>query len=172
MPENLLRIDFARPASRVPQRGWWMLFGGMAVCGTAIALVAQVLVAEQDDREALDRARAARPAPAKKAVPDGNINGRLNASLRVARSLDGPWANLFAAVESVPAEDVALISIEPSMIRRTVQITAEARNWPAMIGHLKALQSDSRLYDVAIVSHEWMTQQPGRPIRYRIQGAW
>jgi Tfp pilus assembly protein PilN len=107
-----------------------------------------------------------------KGLADPRTTARRVASKQVAQSLQSPWADVLDAIEVKPNGNVALLSVEPSAIKRTVRITAEARDADAMIEHLGMLQQDARLTDVALVSHQRLVAIPGAPWRYQIQGTW
>jgi Tfp pilus assembly protein PilN len=67
---------------------------------------------------------------------------------------------------------VALLAVEPSAARRSVRLSAEARDAQAMLAWLQALQRDARLAQVLLVSHQVQTQTPGTPVRFQIQASW
>lgn len=89
-----------------------------------------------------------------------------------AQSLQTPWSDLLAALESAPSDSVALLSIEPSVQTRMVRLTAEARHARAMLGYVAALQKDARLSQVVLVSHQVQLQAPGTPVRFQLQATW
>lgn len=87
------------------------------------------------------------------------------------RSINAPWVELLAALEATPAT-VALLSVEPSNAKRSVTLTAEAGSPEHMLAYLRQLQSDQRLHDVVLVSHQTQTQAPGTPLRFQLEGRW
>lgn len=107
--------------------------------------------------------RASRPDPAELA--------RVTLVRKTAHSLGTPWTALLAALEAAPT-NVALLSVEPSAATRSVALTAEAANAKEMLDYLRALQSDNRLSNVTLVSHQVQVQAPGSPTRFQIQGNW
>jgi Tfp pilus assembly protein PilN len=91
---------------------------------------------------------------------------------QVAQKLVTPWSGLLESLESAPNQAVALLSVEPSASRRSVRLTAEARTLPDMVAYLGALQRDSRLSSVVLISHQVQSQMPGAPVRFQIQAGW
>jgi Tfp pilus assembly protein PilN len=173
---ELLDLDFA-PAARHVQPWGLALLG----CGILAVLVGGFVwgeawsaqaaqagtLASLDGQQAEADARSARPA-----TVSAGEQARNRATLRVARGLQTPWFDLLSALESAPHDSVALLAIEPSIARQSVRLTAEARDPSAMLDYLAALQADSRLAQVMLVSHQVQAQAPGRPVRFQMQAAW
>jgi hypothetical protein len=164
-------LDFAGQAKRAKPVGLVLLAAGVLALGLAGWALAPLLREAQTVRETVvDLSSRVAPAVAR-TQPDPREAGRMNASLQVARSLASPWAGLMNSLEHTPP-NVALLSIEPSAQKRTVVITAQARDAKAMLTHLKALQQDGQLRSITLVSHQRDDQISGNPLRYRIQGEW
>ena len=176
MNRNRLQLDFAQAAPRSPKLGWLLLVAGAALALLCLTEVADALAAKASYREALSGLQTSPATPQARPQPkegrDPREAARNLASRQVSASLHSPWADLLEAIEATPKDSVALLSIEPSAVKRTVRITAEAGTSQAMLAHLKTLQSDARLADVSLISHERRTQVPGAPWRYQIQGSW
>ena len=64
---------------------------------------------------------------------------------------------------------MALLAIEPSIQRQQVRLTAEARQPEAMLDYVAALQSDTRLSQVVLLSHQVQALSPGQPVRFQMQ---
>jgi Tfp pilus assembly protein PilN len=124
-------------------------------------------------QRALDalEARAA-PAPRQRAPVDPADIARGKVARQVAQHLVTPWADLLDTLESARIESVALLSVEPSVSKRTVRLMAEARDAQVMLTYLGTLQRDPRLSSVMLVSHEVQLKSPGTPVRFQIQAGW
>jgi Tfp pilus assembly protein PilN len=174
---NRLDLDFSGRPRRGPGLGLVLLAAGAVLVLLATARVAEALTARAANSgslaelEAAANRNTARPAP-KGAVNDPRLAARNAVNRQVAHQLESPWADLLEVIEVHPDGKVALLAVEPSAIKRTVHITAEARDVDAMLEHLSLLQKDPRLVDVVLVSHQRQTQAPGAPWRYQIQGSW
>ncbi|MFZ2651127.1 MAG: hypothetical protein WA210_13580 [Burkholderiaceae bacterium] len=176
MNRHLLQLDFAQAAPRAPRLGLFLLVAGTVLMLICLTQFADALAAKASYREALAELDAPRSVEQAKSPPqetrDPRNASRSLATRQVSQSLLSPWAELLQALETAPRGSVALLSIEPSALKRTVRITAEARTAQDMLEHLKMLQSDPRLADVTLVTHERQVRVPGEPWRYQIQGAW
>jgi hypothetical protein len=130
------------------------------------ARLADTLAGIEARREALAKG----PAPAVKADPAEL--GRSRAIRLVSQKLTTPWGDLLESLESVPVPTVAVLSIEPSVSKRSIRITAEARSPQDMLAYLGALQQEPRLSNAVLVSHQVQLQAPGTPVRFQMQANW
>ena len=175
MIARAIPIDFAPAAPGAARRGGALLLVGAAllclVLWQAARLVAErgAALAALHDIEA-DHRRAAAPAPAGK--PDPRQAALARSTRLVAATLNTPWAGLLGSLGSTARQDVALLGVEPSVAKRTVRLTAEARDEAAMLAWLAALQRDPRLSSVVLASHQVQAQAPGTPIRFQVQAQW
>jgi Tfp pilus assembly protein PilN len=168
-----LRLEFA-PGARRP------LGAGEAVLALSALLLCAVLLRlglQWSDRgeqlraiEALE-AKAA-PTPRTRARVDPGEAARSRVALQVAHHLLTPWGDLLDTLESARTESVALLSMEPSVSKRSIRLTAEARDTAEMLVYLATLQRDPRLNAVVLVSHQVQLQSPGTPVRFQIQAGW
>jgi Tfp pilus assembly protein PilN len=108
----------------------------------------------------------------RRVTADPAEQARLRAVRKVTYGLVTPWADLLDTLESVPHQSVALLSVEPSVSKRSIRVTAEARNADDMLAYWSALQQDSRLTAVVLVSHQVQQQAPGTPVRFQLQAGW
>ncbi len=163
-----LALDFvAAPAAR--RAGRVLLLAGVAAAAAgALQLAPAWREREQQRDELLRVATSVRPHAAAAGAP---LRG-LRSAQDVAAELTAPWGILLAALEGVPTRDIALLAVEPIAGRQSLQITADARNADAMLDLLAALQKQPPLADVVLVSHQIQAQQPGTPMRFRIQARW
>lgn len=112
------------------------------------------------------------PRPTQPTAADLVERVRDRATLQVSSVLQTPWSELLGALESAPHDAVALLMVEPSKAKRSVRLTAEARDPQAMLRWLATLQDDGRLSQVVMVSHQLQSQSPGAPVRFQIQASW
>ena len=175
MKARPLRLEFAPNARQVPWHGVAMLLAGfIALCLVAVQ-AAKVLASnarQADTLAALDARQGISTRAARTQPPDPGEVARTRAVRRLAQNLGTPWADLLESLESAPAQSVAILSIEPSVSKRSVRLTAEARDPQEMLVYLGALQRDSRLSTVVLVSHVVQVQSPGSPVRFQIQANW
>jgi hypothetical protein len=157
----------------VPRTSWLLLVRG--ALGVTLAGFQFQSASGQHLREtralralevSLNEVRAGGPV---RALPQDAHSARATAA--VVRELQVPWAPLFAALESVTDHNVALLSVEPSALRKEVRIVAEAKTSGAMLDFLEALRAQS-LHEVVLVSHQVQAQTPGTPIRFQARALW
>ena len=174
MVKKVARLDLDFSAARRNGFGGWVLL----FVGVAAALVAAM---QFQSAEAARMARATelntangRLAGPKEGVRAGPpVDPRVSkAANQIARELQMPWAEMLAALEAIPAPDVALLGVEPSALRHVVRITAEAKNSGAMIDYLQALQGGRQFSDVWLKSHLVQAQTPGTPVRFIVELKW
>lgn len=171
-----LNLEFA-PQARNASLPALALFAFSVLWFSAIALYAAKAVYEnsrrQQDLSALEGARyvALSPPLTRPTRADPAELARVQFVRLTSRNLAAPWADLLSALETAPS-NVALLSVEPSAAKRTVSLIAEAAGPVEMIKYLQALQSDPRLSNVVLVSHQVQLQAPGTPIRFQLRAAW
>lgn len=93
----------------------------------------------------------------------------------IAGRLSLPWDHLLRGIERAANQrdrDIALLAIRPDAHRRLVKITAEARNFEAMIAYANLLAQDASMDDVFIQSHQIQQQDPQRPVRFDLAAHW
>ena len=176
MSAQRLHLDFgagARSASRVGLA--MLLVAAVALAAGALALASAVATHSRlaDTLAAVESRRDALAAnPSRKVAPDPKELAKARAVRQVSQSLMTPWGDLLESLESVPVQSVALLSIEPSVAKRSIRITAEARSAKDMLAYLGALQREPRLSSVVLASHQVQTQSPGMPVRFQVRATW
>lgn len=174
MRPSTLRLEFAPGARRPLGTGGLMLVAsGLLLCAALLGL-GMVWSDHEQQQHALE---ALEPKPVASAsrqrMPTDPADAARSKVVRqVAQYLATPWADLLDTLESARTESVALLSVEPSVSKRNVRLTAEARNWQDMLTYLGTLQRDPRLSSVVLVSHQVQLQSPGIPVRFQIQAGW
>lgn len=118
------------------------------------------------DREA-DRKRAA-ATPAR----GGDADERVRKANKVIRQLSPPWEDVFTTIESLNGKDIAVLSLEPEPVSAQVRVGAEARNTEAMLEYLERLRNSARLSPAVLQTHQVMTEDPQRPIRFTFTASW
>ncbi|BBR54260.1 MULTISPECIES: pilus assembly protein [Pseudomonas] len=170
-----LDLEF-QPAPGSPI-AWSLLTLGCAVLA-AMLLIEQHLQDEQADLQArvhlLEQQLGRRPVSA---APLSSAASREQAEQlaqmrSVSQQLQRPWQQLFAMLEGMPQEDVALLSLTPDARKGQVRIAAEARNLEAMLQYHQRLERSEELRDVSLLNHEVVTGQPEHPVRFNLTATW
>lgn len=174
-------IDFAprtlrRTLFRVPPRFAGLLVPTACLC---FVLVSQV-VSYQEEREQLEalqaaiaaRATTVQPLPVA-AQPKFTVSeAQAQAVNDAVMQLNLPWRDLVEAVRAATPGNVALLALEPDAKRRTLRITAEARNSDDMLAYVAKMEEQGWFASSALVRHEVAEQEPNRPLRFQISAQW
>lgn len=99
---------------------------------------------------------------------DGEASPRLLAALAAASSLDAPWPALFARIEEVPLDAVALLQLDADAAAASLAIEAEARDPDAMREYVDALGESGYLTRVHLVAQQGAAPGP----RFSVHAAW
>ncbi|AXW62086.1 hypothetical protein CJO94_09110 [Ralstonia solanacearum] len=169
-----LVIDFARPRR------------GPTTAGMLLVIVAAVLsllagnalwhAYRGNDRARAELASVASSVPAGKRVdkpePTALEKRMAKESRTVLSALTVPWQDLLAIVEGYREHDVALIGIDQTPAQGQIRITAEAKDFDALIGYLKYLQESRLLREAVLNTHLIETTVPGVPVRFQVTAVW
>ncbi|MGF6758152.1 hypothetical protein [Paraburkholderia sp. GAS42] len=169
-----LDIDFSGRRAR-PAKGGMILLGVAAVLLLASGGRLWHAYAENDRAQALldvVRQHTLATRHAVKAPPTPAARLAEKQSQSVLRELTVPWQDLFSIVEDYPDHDVALIGIDQNPAQSQIRITAEAKNFDAMIAYLKYLQKSVLLRQAVLNGHLIETNVPGKPVRFQITAVW
>jgi Tfp pilus assembly protein PilN len=169
-----LDIDFSRRRARLAPAGVLLL------CGASVLLLAsgERLWHAYDENDRVQSEQEAQRhrmlAKSHAASVQQTPAARLaeSQSLAVLRELTVPWQDLLSIVEDYPDHDVALIGIDQSPAQSQIRITAEAKNFDAMIAYLRYLQASVLLREAVLNDHLVETNVPGTPVRFQITAVW
>ena len=168
-------LDFAstpRPAG--PAR-WLSLIVGV-VCLSAVTgwnhLYWQPrIAAEADHLQSMQTTLEARR-PAALKIEDAQLAAEWARAMSVAGELNLPWEKLFATFEAEAERPVALLSLEPDVVKGELILTAEAKNFEEMLAYYRMLQQQDNLSAVVLHTHQVNQQDQEKPIRFRITAKW
>ena len=170
----LLNIEFGGRRTRLPLAGVVLLIAASLLLTVSGDLLWHAYRDEAHARE--DFERVAQRAPVKKRPKTVNPTPADTAARKqgqaVMRELTAPWQNLLSIVEDYPAHDVALIGIDQNPLQSQIRITAEAKDFDAMVAYLKYLQTSALLREAVLNGHLIETNEPGTPVRFEITAVW
>jgi hypothetical protein len=83
-----------------------------------------------------------------------------------------PWPTLFAAIESVRIDDVALLAIEPDPASGHVLISGEGKDYLAVLTYVARLEAQPGLSRVHLSRHEVREAEPRRPVSFSVSARW
>ena len=170
---QLLELDFYARRASSP----WI---GRVLLALAVAFAVDVTAAYVHAREAIEAsesqlARLGRPVEGRgssDAVQRVSPEEMRTAHETIER-LSLAWDNLFAALESSPAGDIALLSIEPDPRSGTALISGEARDYASVLHYVSRLGEAKTLRGVYLVRHEMRpAAQSRRPLAFSVSAEW
>lgn len=145
-----LELDFLRSRPAAPWAGWVLLLAGLALAADLGRTYREVSASVAHREVLLARAGGApRAAPAREPAAED-----LEAARETIRRLATPWGELFAALESTPAEGVALLAVAPDPLGASVLISGEARDYAALVRYVAALRASPPLARAYLARHE------------------
>lgn len=100
------------------------------------------------------------------------LKQRIDQANQLIARMTLPWEALFNAMEQMQSHDIALLDIQPEAITRRLTVRGEARHFAALAGYLRRLQAHGQLANVFLVSHEVVSDDPLRPVRFEIKADW
>lgn len=174
------RIDFAPPGLRrtlfrTPPRLVFLLPAVLAMCVPA-GVMTQRYVEQQQELTDLQAALAVRSAPPPvvvAAAPKVTLApAQVTAVNAAVGQLNLPWRDLAAALADATPASIALLALEPDAKRRTLRISAEAKNSDDMLAYITRLQAEEWFTGVVLMRHEVMQEDPNRPLRFQVSVQW
>ncbi|MET1070462.1 MAG: pilus assembly protein [Pseudomonas prosekii] len=171
-----LTLDF-QPRRRSGPLGWSLLVAG-------VVLAVACFVAQQHlDDQASQQQGHLQHAQRELTGDSGSKPGLSPAETReqaqnlaemrkVSQQLRRPWERLFAMLEGLPREDIALLTLTPDARKGQVRISAEARDLEAMLAFHQRLEASDELSDVSLLSHEIVANVAEHPVQFNLSATW
>jgi Tfp pilus assembly protein PilN len=171
-----LRLDFQRTSKPVSIVGLLMLVFALGVVLTLA--YGELRLSRRQERlersvavnqltlQRLSRASAPqspRPRGGEKAIEHANAVWQL---------LNQPWPWLFQALEDSKTDDVAVLSIEPDAVKKTLRIIAEVKKREAMMAYIQRLQAQPMLRKVELIENHINAQDNEKPLRFSLSAEW
>lgn len=164
-----------------PRRSGVLAWAGLAVVsGLLVGVLATLYLLQEEEvaREAslhrLEQQLGRRPVgnPPQNSAASREQAERLAQMRQLSQQLQQPWEQLFAMLEALPQEDVALLTLTPDARKGQVRIAAQARSLEAMLRFHQRLESSGELRDVSLLNHEIVAKQPEHPVQFNLSATW
>ena len=175
-----VRLDFAPPSVarslfHTRPAAWVLAVAALSLCLAATALGWHMLARQHAFNAQLAAVRVRANAPA--AAPVQAAGPAISASQAAAVNgavlqLNLPWRALHDAIGAATPRSIALLALEPDARKRTMRITAEAKNSDDMIAYLEQLKQQDLFAAVVLARHEINEQDPNKPIRFQLDAQW
>ena len=101
-----------------------------------------------------------------------DLPAKMAKAQQILNQLTLPWDDLFAQLESVKAEGVTLLAMEPDADRGTVTLSGEAVDIAAMLTYIAHLEQAKSLSRIHLQRHEVMLNEPAKPVRFTVGADW
>lgn len=171
-----LTLDF-QPHRRSGPLGWSLLAAGVVL--TLACVVAQQHLDEQSSQQQGHLQHAQRELTGDSGTKVGLTPAEtreqaqnLAEMRKVSQQLRRPWERLFAMLEAMPRDDIALLTLTPDARKGQVRISAEARDLEAMLEFHQRLEASDELSDVSLLSHEIVANVPEHPVQFNLSATW
>ncbi|MFI8479515.1 PilN domain-containing protein [Pseudomonas sp. NPDC078700] len=171
-----LQLDF-QPRAIASALGWLLLLVGGVLAAAVLSTHMLLVKAERIELDKLSAMQLElRGGPVNGAGASRKSRQGSEVSVaemrRISAEMNLPWNALFNSLESIPRDDIALLSIAPDARKQQLRLTAEARNLEAMLAFHRNLESTLQLRDISLLSHETLEQVPERPVRFSLSATW
>jgi Tfp pilus assembly protein PilN len=172
-----IHIDFAKPAwysiKHVTQLG-----AGLMLLGVIFFIVVySFLLKEQRDQLNSDQLAVTKQIlmpmqkEPKASEPVMSI-AQTQLLTSVIAQLNVPWSELLTALEAMKNPNVALLSVLPNPQKQQLELIGEARNIPALLSYLGALEDLTMLDHVTLQKHTVNESHPYQPVEFVIVARW
>lgn len=171
-----LELDFVKQSRRANLLGWLLLLAGAVLLAAAIGWGETVLKPRSEQiglrLATLQHAMLGKQRQAGLSGNDKELAAEWIRAMSVASDLNQPWDRLLSTLEKNEGRDVSLLTLEPDAVKHALALTAEARNFRAMLDFYRRLQAQTILQEVTLHAHQINEQDTERPIRFRIISQW
>ncbi|MFU2329140.1 PilN domain-containing protein [Pseudomonas sp. NFX98] len=171
-----LMLDF-QPRRRSTPLGWSLLVAGVMLALTCM-VIQQHLSGEAEQQQGhLQTAQRVLTGDTGSKISLTPAETREQAQnlaemRKVSQQLRRPWERLFATLESMQRDNIALLTLTPDARKGQVRISAEARDLDAMLDFHRRLEASDELSDVSLLSHEIVANVPEHPVQFNLSATW
>ena len=171
-----LMLDF-QPRRRSSPLGWSLLAGGVVLALTCIVIQQQVSGEAEQQQGHLQTTQRVLTGDTGSKVSLTPAETREQAQNlaemgKVSQQLRRPRERLFAPLEAMPRDNIALLTLTPDARKGQVRISAEARDLDAMLDFHRRLEACDELSDVSLLSHEIVANVPEHPVQFNLSATW
>lgn len=167
-----LELDFIAAPPRVPPAGALLIAAGL-LAGALAAGHFAALRSEASGLEArLEGVRAERPGRVLGKGASPEFSADLTRARAVVGRLAAPWEEMFDEVEAAIGSDVALLAVQPDLVKARLTLTGEARGLKQVVAFAARLNRGKAVGDALFTTHEVRVQDPQRPVRFTLEARW
>ena len=167
-----LGLDFAQPHPRRPWWAWLALAAGIAAVAWTGREYGRTMDAQAAARASLQAQRLAQPQRAAAQRRDPAAEAQLAARQLAIRQMEMPWGALLSTLQRTRPATIGLIGLEAEGRRGLLTLTAEAKDYPAMLDYYRRLQGAPGLSEITLIQHALRQDGNARPVRFVLRGHW
>ena len=175
-----LRLKFPDHGQFVPHIDYSILFIGLLVLAGVLLQFQQITeeVNYWTNRvEHLEKQQQKKTAPRTRGTPrikefSQEIRKEIIQANAVLDQINLPWEALFDSIENAATEEIALLSLQPTVSSRTLRISGEAKNMSELLDFVEALERELTLENVHLLNYKIKQDNPHRPIVFLLTAAW
>lgn len=164
-----VKLDFLHPQPKAGLLAWLLLVAGLVLAGWTVWQDTQMN--HKITAETVEQQKLGKTAMAGNAARTGAASNRSGEPM-VGEQLSLPWSELFVKLESVKSKDIALVSLEADGRKTEALLTAEARNFDAMLAWIESLKNQAGFRTVTLSSHALKEEDPQQPYRFVLRLGW
>jgi Tfp pilus assembly protein PilN len=150
-----LQLDFLHPdGGRFPVGKLLLVFGVLAALMMAWKFNALANEQVQLQAQITNTERLLRRELPQVHTDDKQLSEQVARANIVLAALNLPWDAMFAELESVAEENVALLSIQPDAAGKHIRLAGEARRYEDVLAYVKRLERTVGFANVFLLGHE------------------
>ena len=171
-----LQLDF-----RAPERPRWRWLGwALLVASVAVVLVFSEHVAEASQQHAKAQARNDQlserlrdKTPRRAATaPDALTLAEVQRANRIIDQLTVPWDELFNAVEAADARGLAVLSLTPNALDRSLRLAGESRSMNELLAYVGRVAQQPGLSGVHLLAYNTVLRDGVPVVSFTLAATW
>jgi len=175
-----LRLKFPDHGQSVPRIDYSILFIGLLIL-TGVLLQFQQITEEvnywTNRVERLEKQQQQKAPPRTRGTPrvkefSQEIRKEIIQANAVLDQMNLPWEALFDSIENAASEEIALLSLQPTVSSRTLRISGEAKNMSELLDFVEALERELTFENVHLLNYKIKQDNPHLPIVFLLTAAW
>lgn len=175
-----LRLKFPGHGQSVPRIDFTVLLIGLLVLAGVLLQFRQITeeVNYWTNRvERLEKQQQQKTSPRTRGTPrvkefSQEIRKEIIQANAILDQINLPWEALFDSIEQAATEEIALLSLQPTVPNRTLRISGEAKNMSELLDFVEALERELTFENVHLLNYKIKQDNPHRPIVFLLTAAW
>lgn len=175
-----LRLKFPYHEQSIPYADFLILFIGLLILAGVVLQYRHITeeVNYWSTRvERLEKQQQQKAAPRTRAASrvrefSHEIRKEITQANMILDQINLPWEMLFDSIESAATEEIALLSLQPSVSNRTLRISGEAKDMSELLDFVEALEREKIFENVHLLNYKVKQENPHRPIVFLLTAAW